>query len=86
MSKFFLAVATILSLSAGLAIAKPAPVTQGTQIASNQINILGSDEIGNPHPLASEHSEYPGTTTGAHAVQPTVWGQEPESISSGTEP
>jgi hypothetical protein len=86
MSKFFLAVATILSLSAGTAMVKPAPVRQRMQIASSQIDIRGSDEIRNRRQLASGGDEYLGTTTGAHATQPAVWGQEPESINRATEP
>jgi hypothetical protein len=86
MSKFFLAVATILSLSAGTAMAEPAPVRQKMQIASTQIDIRGSDEIRNRRQLASGAGEYLGMTTGVHATQPSVWDQEPESISRGTEP
>jgi hypothetical protein len=83
---FFLAITTILSLSAGTAMAKSAPVTQTTQIASSQIDIGGSGEISNPGQLASGHSVFPGAATAAHATQPAVWAQEPESISLGTEP
>jgi hypothetical protein len=86
MSNFSLAVATILSLSAGTAMAKPAPVTQTMQIASTQIDIRGSHEIRDRRQLASGGGEYPGTMTGAHATQPPVWDQEPESINRGTEP
>jgi hypothetical protein len=86
MSKFFLAVATILSLSAGTAMAQPGPVGQRIQIASSQIDIRGSDEIRNRRQLARGGDEYLGTTTSLHAAQPTVWGQEPESIDQGTEP
>ena len=86
MSKFSLAVATILSLSAGTAMAQPGPVRQRMQIASSQIDIRGSDEIRNRRQLARGGDEYLGTTTSPHAAQPTVWGQEPESIDQGTEP
>ena len=86
MSKFILTVATILSLSAGMAMAKPAPVGQTTQTASNQIDIRGSDAIPNRRQLDTGSDEYPGTTAGAHATRPADWGQEPESISGGTEP
>jgi hypothetical protein len=65
---------------------KPAPVRQRMQIASSQIDIRGSDETRNRRQLASGGDEYLGTTTGAHATQPAVWGQEPESINRGTEP
>jgi hypothetical protein len=65
---------------------KPAPVRQRMQIASSQIDIRGSDEIRNRRQLASGGDEYLGTTTGAHATQPAVWGQEPESINRATEP
>jgi hypothetical protein len=84
MSKFFLAVAATLSLTAGAAMAKPVPIRQQTQIASTQIDIRGSHEVGNLR-LASG-GEHLGTTTGAHATQPAVWQQEPESINRGTEP
>ncbi len=83
---FFLAIATILSLSAGTAMAKSAPVTQTTQIASSQTDIRDSDAIFNHRQLASVGDEYLGTTTAAHATPPAGWGQEPESISLGTEP
>lgn len=86
MSKYSLAVAALLSLSAATAMAKPAPVGQRMQIASSQIDIRGSDAIHNRRQLASGADEYLGTTTGAHATQPAVWGQEPESINQGTEP
>jgi hypothetical protein len=86
MSKFFLTVATILSLSAGTAMAKPAPVGQTMQTASSQIGIRGSDAIPNRSQLETGSDGYPGTTTGAHATRPADWGQEPESISGGTEP
>jgi hypothetical protein len=84
MSKFFLAVATILSLGAGSAMAKPAPVTQGTQIASNQVDILGPDQIRDRRQIESGGDQYLRTTTGAHATEPALW--EPESINLGTEP
>jgi hypothetical protein len=86
MWKFFLTVATILSLSAGTAMAKPAPVGQTMQTASSQIDIRGSDAIPNRCQLETGSDEYLGTTTGAHATRPADWGQEPESISGGTEP
>ena len=86
MSKFSLAVATILSLSAGTAMAQPGPVRQRIQLASSQIDIRGSDEIPNRRQLARGGDEYLVTTTSPHAAQPTVWGQEPESIDQGTEP
>jgi hypothetical protein len=86
MSNFSLAVATILSLSAGTAMAKPVPVTQQTQIASTQIDIRGSHEIRDHRLLAGGGGEYLGTTTGAHATQPADLDQEPESINQGTEP
>ena len=86
MSKFFLAVATILSLSTRTAMAKPAPVGQTTQTASNQIDVRGSDAIPNRSQLDTGRDGYPGTTTGAHATRPADWDQEPESISGGTEP
>jgi hypothetical protein len=86
MSNFSLAVATILSLSAGTAMAKPVPVTQHMQIASTQIDIRGSHEILDRRPLAGGGGKYLGTTTGAHATQPGDLDQEPESINLGTEP
>jgi hypothetical protein len=86
MSRFFLAVATILSLGAGTAMATPAVLKQKMQIASTQIDTRGSDGIRDSRQLASGGREYLGTTTGAGATQPSVWHQEPESISGGTEP
>jgi hypothetical protein len=86
MWKFSLAVAMILSLSAGTAMAKPSPLKQKMQVASTQIDMRGSDDMRDRRQLASGDGEYPGTATGAHATQPPVGDQAPESINRGTEP
>jgi hypothetical protein len=85
MSKFSLAVATVLSLSAGTVMAQSVPITQQMQIASAQIDIRGSHELRDRRLLAGGGGEYLGTT-GAHATQLANLDQEPESINRGTEP
>jgi hypothetical protein len=87
MLTIFLAAAVTLSLSTGSAMAKSLQVRQQMQIASTHPDIGGSSEqIRNRLQFATGNHAYPKAEIGANTTQSAVWDQEPESISSGTEP
>jgi hypothetical protein len=85
MRTILLAIATILSLGTGTAMAEIAPVQQ-VPIGSTHIDMRGSDEIRSRHPFATTGGDHPKAETGAQATQPAASDEEPESISQGTEP
>ncbi|HUN41937.1 MAG TPA: hypothetical protein VMU81_16755 [Acetobacteraceae bacterium] len=86
MWKIYPIAVTIMILSVGTAIAKPAPVGPSMQIASSRTGLQGFDEIRTSHQPGNGDHAYPRITAGARGTQPTDWDQEPEAINLGTEP
>jgi hypothetical protein len=81
-----LAVAILLTLSAGSAMAEEANSKEQTQFTSTSIEVHSSDQIRSSLAFATKNRTPPEAAIGATATERRGWKQEPESISRGTEP
>jgi hypothetical protein len=89
MPAILLAIATILSLSAGTALAERAAVKQQIQVASTHIETGSSDAIRSTVQLAARGGDHPEAKAHARAtrlIPKADYNPEPETISRGTEP